>query len=158
MSAIELGNMVHEDTLYFHFNTHQADGTPITLAGTPSLEVYEDGTDAPITAGLTLDVDTGSTPRTGLHEVQIVATTANGYDADKDYSVCIAAGTVDGVSVVGTCIAKFNLEKGFMRGTDSAALASSLTTHDNKLAPISLNGSALTIGGMLTKLADDNDG
>lgn len=45
-----------------------------------------------------------------------------------------------------------------MVGTDNAALASALTTHDNKLAPVALDGGGATIGGMLTKLADDNGG
>ncbi len=45
-----------------------------------------------------------------------------------------------------------------MRGTDSAALATALTTHDNKLAPVALDSGGATIGGMLTKIADDNGG
>jgi hypothetical protein len=38
------------------------------------------------------------------------------------------------------------------------ATASALTTHDNKLAPVALDGGGATIGGMLTKMADDNSG
>lgn len=40
----------------------------------------------------------------------------------------------------------------------SRASSSELTTHDNKLAPVALDGGGATIGGMLTKLADDNGG
>lgn len=43
---------------------------------------------------------------------------------------------------------------------DVSGLATSaeLITHDNKLAPVALDGGGATIGGMLTKLADDNGG
>ncbi len=44
------------------------------------------------------------------------------------------------------------------RITAAVALASALTTHDNKLAPVALDGGGATIGGMLTKIADDNGG
>ncbi|MCP4611287.1 MAG: hypothetical protein GY845_21460, partial [Planctomycetes bacterium] len=60
---------------------------------------------------------------------------------------------VQGVVLVDTTTANSD-----MRGTDSAALATALTTHDNKLAPVALDGGTATLGGMLTKMADDNGG
>lgn len=38
------------------------------------------------------------------------------------------------------------------------ATAAALTAHDNKLAPVALDGGDPTIGGMLTKIADDSGG
>lgn len=38
------------------------------------------------------------------------------------------------------------------------ATSAALTSHDNKLAPVALDGGGATIGGMLTKMADDSAG
>ena len=38
-----IGSFITTDTVHFHFNTWDATGAPITLAGTPSLTVYKDG-------------------------------------------------------------------------------------------------------------------
>ncbi len=63
----------------------------------------------------------------------------------------------DGIlATIGIDVAGLNGDA--MRGTDNAATASALTTHDNKLAPVALDGGNATIGGMLTKMADDNGG
>ncbi len=67
--------------------------------------------------------------------------------------IALTSGKIDGVALVDTTTANAD-----MVGTDSAALATALTTHDNKLAPVALDGGGATIGGMLTKLADDNGG
>ncbi len=96
-------------TIDFKFNTHQADGTPITLAGSPAVSVYEDNSTTEITAGITLTV--GFDSRTGLHNVRIVASGANGYEVGKSYAAVITAGTVDSVSVVGRVIKEFTIER-----------------------------------------------
>ena len=94
------------ETVYLRFNTHEADGTPITLAGTPAISVYKDGSTTESTAGVSLTVDVDS--RTGLHLVTI-DTSADGafYAAGSDFDVVITTGTVDSISVVGTKVGGF---------------------------------------------------
>ena len=100
-----------EDTFTYDFTTRAfTTGIPTTLAGTPVLSVKEGGNDTFITAGVTVDVDTGATPVVGLHEASVVATAANGYEAGKSYALFISAGTVGGVSVVGEVIMNFTIE------------------------------------------------
>lgn len=101
------------DTFQFGFSTRAfATGIPTTLAGTPALSVKEGANDTIITAGVSLDVDTGSTPVTGLHEGAVIATAANGYENGKSYYVYVSTGTVGGVSVVGEVVHEFTVGLG----------------------------------------------
>lgn len=96
-------------TIEWTFTTRQfSTGEPFTLAGTPSLEAYQVGSSTPITSGITLTVDYSGV--TGLNHVSLVASGGNGFATAKDISVVIAAGTVDGVSVVGETIGSFSIE------------------------------------------------
>lgn len=96
-------------TIEWTFTTRRfSTGVPFTLAGTPSLEVYETGNSTPNTAGITLTVDYSGV--TGLNHVSIVASSGNSYATANDFSVVIAAGTVDGVSVVGETVGSFSIE------------------------------------------------
>jgi hypothetical protein len=101
-----LGDIKEDQTIRGAFNTREADGTPITLAGTPSLEIYKDAGTTESTAGITLTVDFDGV--TGLHLFTIVTTDAF-YAAGSDYQIVIAAGTVDGTSVVGTVVGSFSI-------------------------------------------------
>lgn len=103
-----LGDIIEDATIRGCFNTRTAAGAPITLAGTPSLEVYKDANTTQSTAGVTLTVDFDS--KTGLHIFAVDTSSDTFYVAGSDYCVCIAAGTVDGTSVVGVCIAHFSIE------------------------------------------------
>ncbi len=99
-----------EDTFLFNFSTRAfATGIPTTLAGTPVLSVKETGNDTVITAGVSVDIDTGSGVIVGFHEGTVVATAANGYENGKSYSVYISTGTVGGVSVVGELVHEFTI-------------------------------------------------
>ncbi len=102
-----IGDFTPGKTVVCRFNTHKADGTPITLAGTPAVSVYKNST-TESTAGVTLTVDYDS--RTGLHSVA-VDTSADGtfYAAGNDFDLVITAGTVDSISVVGTKVGTFSL-------------------------------------------------
>lgn len=106
-----LGDFTEDATIDFKFNTTEADGTPITLAGTPVLSVYKANSTTESTAGITLTVDFDS--RTGLHHVRIDTSADAFYATANDYTVVITTGTVDSVSVVGTAIAKFSIENRF---------------------------------------------
>lgn len=103
-----LGDITPGKLISGSFNTHQADGTPITLAGTPVLKVYKEGSTTESAAGVTLTVDYDS--RTGMQYWE-VDTSADGtfYAAGKNYRVVITAGTVDGVDVTGTVVATFSI-------------------------------------------------
>jgi hypothetical protein len=98
-----------EDTAYFFFTTRAfTTGVPTTLAGTPDASVLESNNATPITAGVSIEADRASV--TGLNQVTVVATAANGYEVGKSYGVYISTGTVGGVSVVGEVIAEFTIQ------------------------------------------------
>ncbi len=115
MSAQYLGEYPPLAPVDFKFNTHQSDGTPITLAGSPVISVYKDNSDTQTTTGPTLTVGFDST--TGLHHVR-VAQTDSFYAMGSTFAAVLTAGTVDGVSVVGTTLATWKISK---LGTNIAA-------------------------------------
>jgi hypothetical protein len=100
------GDIVLDATVDFLFTT-AVGGVPTTLDGTPSLAVYEAGSAVEITAGVTLTVDYDS--KTGLNRCQVAATDVNGFAAAKNYSIAVAAGTLDGVSIANTILATFSI-------------------------------------------------
>lgn len=103
-----VGDLTPGKTIYVPFTTNQADGTPITLAGTPAVSIYKGSSTTESTAGVTLTVDFDS--RTGSHLVA-VDTSADGtfYAAGSEFRLVITAGTVDSVSVVGAVVGGFSL-------------------------------------------------
>jgi hypothetical protein len=101
-----LGDFAAGSTVRGLFNTRKADGTPITLAGTPTLGVYKDGGTTETTTGVTLTVDFDS--RTGLHLFAIDTSDAF-YSTGSDFTVVISAGTVDSISVVGAVAGRFSI-------------------------------------------------
>jgi hypothetical protein len=134
------GNRTLEQTFHWTFNTVDSDGVPTTLTGTPSLSAYENLSTTQITAGLTLTVDLDGV--TGFHGVTVVATTANGYEAAKDYDVIIAAGTVDGVSVVGYNVGSFSIQNCYEEAFASLGTydVPTKTEMDNALASLQTHG------------------
>jgi hypothetical protein len=120
-----LGDIVEDATIRGSFNTRQANGTPVTLAGTPSLRVYKDAGTTETTNGVTLTVDFDGV--VGLH-LFTIATTDAFYTTGSDYRVVIAAGTVDGTSVVGTEVAQFSITNRSLppAGLDAAGVRSAV--------------------------------
>lgn len=104
---MQLGNIESGTTLDFGFTTQQLDGTPITLAGSPSVAVYKGNSATETNVGITLTVDHDS--RTGSHHVRILTADAF-YATGNDYRVVLIAGTVDGTSVAGSVLAHFSIE------------------------------------------------
>ena len=97
------------DTIDIQFTTRRfSTGAPFTLAGTPAVSAYIGNSVTEITAGITLTVDFDA--RTGLNNVRVVASGANGYATATNVSLVITAGTVDAVSVVGEVIGSFSIE------------------------------------------------
>lgn len=103
-----LGDITLGDTLDFKFSTVGTTGAPTTLAGTPAISAYVGDPTARITAGITLTVDFDAV--TGLHNVRVVASGANGYAAQTNVDLVITAGTVGGTSVVGYVIGSLSIE------------------------------------------------
>ena len=95
------------DTIDVKFTTSQ-NGVPTTLAGTPVVSAYPANSLTQLTAGITLTVDFDSV--TGLHNVRVVASGANGYLTATNYALVVTTGTVGGVSVVGYVIDAFSIE------------------------------------------------
>lgn len=85
MSPVSLG-----DTIYLHFGTSSATtGAATNADSTPAVTVAEDGVDmgyAPVVTNVA----------TGLYMVSIVASSGNGFEAGRRYSV-YAAATVGGI-------------------------------------------------------------
>ena len=103
-----LGDFTLGSTFDVKFTTVNTKGVPTTLAGTPVISAYPDNSLTEITAGITLTV--GFDSRTGMHNVNVVATAGNGYAAGSNYALVITTGTVAGTSVVGYPVAHFSIE------------------------------------------------
>lgn len=122
------------DTLYILFTTRAfATGIPTVLTGSQVVSAYENDSATQITAGITLGVDHDGV--VGLNLLTIVATGANGYDKDKDYSMVITTGTVDSVSVVGEVVGNFSL-----RGSNVTAISDDATAANNLEAQYDATG------------------
>jgi hypothetical protein len=114
-----LGDFVEDAIVRGSFNTRDAAGAPITLAGTPAVSVYKDAGATESTAGVTLTVDFDS--RTG-HHIYTIDTSADAfYATGADYRVVLTAGTVDGVSVVGVEVGAFSIQNRFIRSEPPTA-------------------------------------
>ena len=96
-------------TLDFKFTTRQfSTGAPFAW-DSGAVEVYEDNDITQITVGDTLSLEFDGVA--GLHNIRLVATGGNGFEAGKSYSIVASAGTVDSVSVVGEVIQQFTLDR-----------------------------------------------
>jgi hypothetical protein len=104
-----LGDFSASSIVDFKFTTFRpSTGAPFTLAGTPVVSVYKDNDLTQSTAGVTLTVDFDGV--TGMHHVRITtATDGTFYANGGEFECVITAGTVDSVSVVGSCIGRFTL-------------------------------------------------
>lgn len=96
-----------EDTIDIKFTTRKfSTGAPFALSG-GVISAYPGNSITQLTAGITLTADFDTV--TGLNNVRVVATAANGYANDTDYALVITTGTVDSVSVVGEVIGEFSI-------------------------------------------------
>src|SRR3990167_5400981 len=147
-----------EDTIDIKFTTRSfTTGAPTTLAGTPVVSAYPGNSTTQLTAGITLTVDFDTV--TGLHNVRVVATAANGYAASTDYALVITTGTVGGVSVVGEVVGEFTTSRtasavdlangtdglGAIKADTAAILVDTGTTLDAALAVVDANVDAILV-------------
>lgn len=130
------------DTFYHAFTTRAfATGIPTVLAGTPVLKVLEENNATPISgAAVTVSVDSASV--VGLNEAKIIATSGNGFETGKSYSIFISTGTVDSVSVIGEVVGQFTIAKSaaaidLANGTDGlGVIVSKVDTVDSEIGTI----------------------
>lgn len=102
-----IGDYGKNDTITFMFTTFRpSTGAPFALAGTPVVSVYKDNNLTQDTAGVTLTTNYDGV--TGLNFVSI-ATTSAFYVDGSSYECVITTGTVDSVSVVGSCVGRFTM-------------------------------------------------
>lgn len=102
-----VGDFGKNDTITFMFTTYRpSTGAPFLLAGTPVVSVYKDNNLTQDTAGVTLTTNYDGV--TGLNFVSI-ATTGAFYVDGSSYECVITTGTVDSVSVVGSCVGRFTM-------------------------------------------------
>lgn len=118
------GDYPLESNVDVAFSTVDDTGLPTTLAGSPVVSAYVGNSTTQITAGITLSVDFDSV--TGLHNVRVAATAANGYTDQTHVRLVITTGTVDSVSVVGYVVGNFTI--GMLTGLTAAAVADAVRT------------------------------
>lgn len=150
-------------TLEFMFSSRRfTTGVPFTLAGTPSLAVYAQGSLVQSTAGVTLTVDYDGV--TGLNHVLIDLSADAFYAVGKDYDIVIAVGTVDSVSVIGEVIGKFSIQNRWngvvIKSIDANAINAAALAADTGLKPLYTgsvtSGSATTYVMSGVTAADDD--
>jgi hypothetical protein len=106
-----LGDYDPTTAIFDKFTTFRpSTGAPFLLAGTPSLVAWKDNSVTSSTAGLSLTASFGGITGSNHYTVD---TSADGtfYAAGSFFSIMIAAGTVDSVSVVGAHVGSFTLRK-----------------------------------------------
>jgi len=105
-----LGDITPNKSISFFFNTQGTGASPIILTGNPapSLRVYKNNSTTPTFTGVSLAVNFNSI--VGLHNV-VIDTSANTsfYNTGSNFSVMIATGTVDTISVVGKEVGSFSI-------------------------------------------------
>ena len=101
-----LGDYPANASVVIYFNSVDSNGAPVTLTG-GSVGVYDDASDTEITAGITFTADADS--RTGFHRAVVDLSNA-AYGPGNDYTAVLTAGTVDGVNVSGSVLARFSCE------------------------------------------------
>jgi hypothetical protein len=145
-----LGDFSAGDVIDFKFTTFRpSTGAPFTLAGSPVVSVYKNNDVTQDTAGAVLTVDFDSV--TGLNHVRVTANPVGGFYTDgSEFECVITTGTVDSVSVVGSCIGRFTLR----------SQASLYPTTASRTLDVNANGEAgidwANVGNPTTTLALTN--
>lgn len=138
-----IGELKLEQTIDLKFLTCTSAGVPTTLAGSPVISAYPGNSTTQLTAGITLSVDFDSV--TGLNNVRVVATNANGYAAGTDYQLVITTGTVSGVSVVGYVVGSFSIENRVVNIASVPALSGAYPAFGIAASGTAQGGSSTTI-------------
>jgi hypothetical protein len=131
------GDFSEDETVYIPFNTFSSDdpsaSVTITDLADADVKVHKDGgTTAIATDGATVAINFPSAGVAGNHLITIDTSVHADYATGSDYLVRIEGTTVDGATI-NAWVGSFSIENRFMRGTDSAATATALTTAQNDL-------------------------
>jgi hypothetical protein len=103
-----LGDYAAGGIIDFKFTTFRpSSGATFTFAGSPVISVYKDNSATQSTAGVTLTADFDSVA--GLNHVRIDTSADAFYANGSSFECVITTGTVDTVSVVGSCVGRFTL-------------------------------------------------
>ena len=129
------------------FTTVDTGGAPFTL-DSGVVSCYKSNGTTQSTVGITLSADFDSL--TGLNNVKVDLSSDAFYATGNDYSLVITTGTVDSVSTVGYVIAEFSIENRYIRGTDSASLATALATAQLDLDTLTGADGAIIASGTQT--------
>jgi hypothetical protein len=143
-----LGDYVEDEVVYFLWSTNDADGASITRATDGTVSVYKNNGTGQSTAGVTDAEDFDSL--TGIHACTIDTSADAFYAAGEDYAVVLSAATIDG-QTVNAVLAHFSIQNRYMRGTNSAALATALATVDGIVDDI-LEDTGTTLPATLTTI------
>lgn len=100
------GDFILGSTFNLKFTTIDA-GIPASVSGA-FVAAYPDNSASEITAGLVFSSDFDS--RVGLNNVQVVATSGNGYVTGSNYDIVVISGTVGGKSLVGYTVGAFSIQ------------------------------------------------
>ena len=126
------GDIAAGSTIRFSFNTRDASGNPITLAGTPVVSIYKGGNSTPCATAPSLVVNYNS--QTGRHVVTVdMSLDATFYATGNDFFAVITTGTVSGISVVGVEVAQWSVGNRSAAPTVSAIRAE-MDANSTKLA------------------------
>lgn len=109
--ANNLGDYDLSAVIYGKFTTFRpSTGATFTLGGTPALSVYKDNSTTQSTTGVTLTADFDSV--TGFNHFAIdTSTDGTFYSAGSFFDIVITTGSVDSVSVTGSCVGQFTIRK-----------------------------------------------
>lgn len=144
-----IGDFSKNDTITFMFTTFRpSTGAPFLLAGTPVVSVYKDNNLTQDTAGVTLTTNYDGV--TGLNFVSVSTSTAFYVDGSS-YECVITTGTVDSVSVVGSCVGRFTMrDQAYLypttagRTLDASATGQVIVATNNDKTGYSLTTAPLT--------------
>lgn len=154
-----LGDFVGTETIPIPITTNDGSGgrvEPNTAFEVADIRVYKgvSATQRSSEAGYAIAAAFDSMVGVQLFSVDLSDDTDAGFfAAGNDYTVVLYPDeTVDSQNI-SRIIAQFSIQNRFMRGTDSAATSSALTTHDNKIGTIENLGSGANVGKNLRDIA-----
>lgn len=150
-----VGDFAADETVYLNFASYDSNGASVTLTGlaTSDIEVYKNGSTTQRSSDAGYTVSTDFDTITGIHAISIDTsnnTDAGFFAAGNDYVVIVSSVTIDS-QTVSFVAGSFSIENRFMRGTDSAALATDLATVDTNVDAI-LVDTGTTIPAQITGL------
>jgi len=102
-----LGDFKEDSIVYFCWDTFNKNGSSVTRSVNGTIKVYKDDNTAESTAGIADTEDFDSL--TGVHNCRIDLSADAFYSTGHDYSVVLAAATIDG-ETVNAVLATFSIE------------------------------------------------